>query len=141
MRMTTSAGLAAVLAGVLLPLAAAASDVPFDHLQCRRVKDESAATRSADLASAPLGLRRGCTVKGAVREVCQPAAAAALGAPASGAATGEATGENLASERLCYRVRCEDPRPVAMQASDRFGTRPVTVGRTMRLCVAATTLR
>ena len=104
-----------------------------DHLQCHRVSAGTEVSATVDVGTLPFGLQAGCRVAGPVKEWCEPVAATVLSPETPGAPVGE----DLHSERLCYRIRCaKNPFPV-LQASDRFGTRTVTLARSKRICVAA----
>jgi hypothetical protein len=109
--------------------------LPLDHLQCHRVIDKADGTITADVDTAAFGLQPGCTVQNRVRQWCEPAAADVL-PPVD---PNLASGEDLHSERLCYRIHCSGSAPAALQASDRFGTRIVLLGKSKRLCTTIST--
>lgn len=133
---------APVRAGSLVAAAllAAVSGAPsargaaHDHLRCRPAQDQSdGPIATVEVSSLPFGLLGGCTVKRRVREVCEVASADTIG----GGDPGAVSGEPLQSERLCYRIRCENVAMPVLEATDRFGTRPVELGRSSRICVPA----
>jgi len=128
---TIVAGIA--LAAAALPGAAhAGSD---DHMKCTRVEDAAVvATSAVDLDTVVFGAQTGCVVSGAARELCVPAASDVLAPAADGKAV---RGEALLDERLCYELSCPTPAATAFVASDRFGTRTITLKKAKRFCTPA----
>jgi hypothetical protein len=104
----------------------------LDHMRCSRVTGPATvASSAADLDTVAFGTQTGCVVKGAARELCVPAAGDVLAPPpASDAVRGEA----LLDERLCYALSCPAPGVTAFVASDRFGTRTITLKKAKRFC-------
>ena len=105
-----------------------------DHLKCYRAAEQPVQRSVVDLDTSLFGIDAGCAVTSAVRELCVPAAADVL---AGGTEDDAISGENLESERLCYRIKCPRRSRPALQVSDRFGTRTVSVGRPKIFCTAA----
>ena len=119
---------------LVLTLAGAASaQSSNDHMKCSRVTDRDGVSAVVDLETAQLGLDAGCKVKAKSRELCVPVAADVIGPVHESAAV---TGENLADERLCYRIKCPKRSLPQVQVADRFGTRPVALGQARRFCTS-----
>ena len=125
---------AAVVVGALglVCVVSASAERRLDHLKCYHVQDASEARATADVDTLPFGVDAGCVIEAKAREVCVPASADAFaGAPAAP----EIEGDDLGYERTCYRLACPERALPAMQVTDRFGTRSVTVRRAKTLCV------
>jgi len=128
---------AAVVGALGLVWAVSASaERPRDHLKCYHVQDASEARATVDPDTLPFGVDLGCVIEAKAREVCVPANAEVL---ADAAAVPQTEGDDLAYERTCYRLKCPERPLPAVQVTDRFGTRSVTVRRAKTLCVPSTT--
>jgi hypothetical protein len=106
-----------------------------DHLKCYRTEDASEAGASVDLASVPFGLDAGCVIEGKVRELCVPATGDVVDEQHPSGAEPPLRGDDLAQERLCYRVACPKRDLPRVQVTDRFGSRTVDVRRSRLVCL------
>jgi hypothetical protein len=104
---------------------------PFDHLDCRRLRDPGprARVRGEVIAREPrLAAPAECTIMLPARYLCTAAAAAGLRPEPPGAAPGpEAHGY------LCYRARCRRDRQT-LSVRDQFGARDVVVRGSRFVC-------
>lgn len=124
---------ATMTAGALVTLlvagAAGAEPPEADHLRCKEIVAD-AGTRASVTPPALTQIPFDCTVRGVVRELCEPAYDVAGGIPQQ---SDDARPHE--TERVCYRLVCPAREYRVLTVADRFGTRQITLGRPRRLCV------
>ena len=105
--------------------------MPFDHLDCQRIRDPEARQRArATLVPADpaFATREGCTLMLPARYLCTASEAADVRPEPPGAAPGPE-----AHAYLCYRARCGGERQ-QVSVRDRFGERVVALKGTRLVC-------
>jgi hypothetical protein len=101
-----------------------------DHLQCYEVKDSNPATSEAvKLLNRQFGVSE-CKVILSSLQLCAPTAKFSEGSPEGDDPRGEA----LATDFLCYQVRCAPDNKAAAVVSDQFGERKMRIGVARTLC-------
>jgi hypothetical protein len=126
-----------LLAAMLLLDARSATAQPYEHLSCYRVKDTKAFA-SADAVLTALQSQFGtvgCEIKPKAREFCVPVDLT-VGVVDDGSHTAFAA-EDLAFDRLCYRVKCTATPPSTLEVSDGFGTRTLEKLKISTICTPA----
>jgi len=131
--MTRTSIVASAVLWLLTSGAARAASQTSDHMKCYRVTDRDGAAAVADFDTAQLGLVPGCKLRAKSRELCVPVTSDVIGSAETADAV---TGENLADQRLCYRIKCPKGSLPPMQVSDRFGTRSLLPGQAKRFCTS-----
>jgi hypothetical protein len=133
---TLAAALDVMLAAALDAAPAAAQS--FDQLKCVRVSDRTRFKATVDVAALDpaFGLERGCKLLGA-RLLCTPATSTVTSANVPQLPV---TGEPLATDKICYAVRCPRARSANRMATDQFGGHALTVQRTSLVCLPAGTV-
>jgi len=115
---------------IVTGVASVAPALPFDHLDCRRVRDPRPRDRvRADLiAREPSLVARGdCTITLPARYLCTATSADVASAPQESGPGPDA------HDYLCYRTRCRHDR-LDVSVRDRFGDRTLDVKRTGWVC-------
>lgn len=117
-------------------VASTAGAIPFDQLQCRRVRDDlpKRRVRAELVARDPmLGSVSGCILKLPARYLCDGSEMTAV-TPEVPASTPGAE----APRYLCYRARCDDDDG-ELAVHDRFGARTVAVKSSRLVCAPVET--
>jgi hypothetical protein len=125
------------IAGILCAVVGEAHAQPYDHLACYKVKD------AKTFSSAPASLAMlqaqfaslGCEIKGKARQVCVPVNAEV--GPVDGGVHTTFPADDLAYDRICYRVKCTGAGPASLEMGDGFGTRTIQAFKVATLCVPA----
>jgi hypothetical protein len=117
--------------------AASATAQPYEHLICYKTKDaKTFASAGATLSAlqAEFGAL-GCTIKPKAKQVCVPGDAAV--AAVDGGSYQYFPSEDLAYDRLCYRIKCTGTIPADLTMSDAFGSRSLQKLKAATLCTPA----
>ena len=133
----TKAIAGAITSLLVLAVVGIAEAQPYEHLTCYKVKD-SKTFASADASFLALQAEFGsvgCEVKPKAREFCVPVDAN-VGLVEDGSYS-VFPAEDLAFDRLCYRVKCDATPPTSLEVGDGFGTRTVEKLKISTVCTPA----
>ena len=128
-----------VMAAMLIATGDASAGVPFDHLQCYRLKDPLQGRGvTADLnpeQTPPFALAPGCKVKFPAKLFCTDVEKTNVQPPGVTLPIGGETTRDF----LCYAVRCPKPDGglPSLAVADQFGERTITVRPSKYLCAPA----
>jgi hypothetical protein len=138
MRFHSASTMHALFSVALVVVTAATSNAqPYDHLTCYKVKDAksfSSADVSVQALQAQFGVL-GCRLKAKAKLVCAPADVDVLAV--DGGNHSSFPSDELAFDRICYRVKCTGSPPASLQMSDGFGKRELTGFKVATLCTPA----
>ncbi len=106
-----------------------------DHLQCYRVVQDQMppGTRLAGLANRQFGDQK-CKVRTRASFLCAPTVKYRVN---DQLVPNDPRGEQLESDFLCYRMRCEDDQQRQVLIDDQFGVRPIVTSQGQMLCTPA----
>jgi hypothetical protein len=111
-----------------------------DHLKCYKIKDDIKLKGLVDLDSKQFGLEPGCKI-GNAKLFCVPVTKSNVQVTAKNKAgivnPLPIFGPPAPGDRICYKVKCPDPRPPDTTASDQFGTHNLTKFKAFMLCTPA----
>jgi hypothetical protein len=122
----------------VLVAASAASAQVADHLQCYKIKDPVALKGVVDLDSPQLGAAAGCRVSKA-KLFCVPAEKTVVSASngAQPLVPLPHGGPAVATDGVCYKVKCPTVTLADQQVTDQFGTRTLSKLKASMLCTPA----
>jgi len=121
---------AVAIAGVARPASA-----QFDHLKCYKAKDQKTFKKAtADLTAlqAQFGVAESCEIKPAAKMFCVPATKDVTSIEDGIDAPFPA--EDLAFDRLCYKIKCPQVTLSPEEVSDQFGTRTIDKLKAVMIC-------
>jgi hypothetical protein len=128
---------AATIGLMSLAIATTAAAQAYDHLKCFKIRDESTFS-SANVDLEPLPAEFGvssCTIKSRAKEFCVPAGNDVT--MLSDGSLQSVESEELALNRLCYKLKCPDADVDPIVVSDQFGTRTISGYKSVKLCTPA----
>ncbi len=104
-----------------------------DHLQCYDVRDsEPSVAEAVNLLNRQFGESE-CKVDLRSVQLCAPTAKFSEGSPEGDDPRGEA----LATDFLCYKIRCRPENKTLAVVSDQFAERKMKIGAARTLCTPA----
>jgi hypothetical protein len=124
----------ALAIGAVAPMPAAAQ---FDHLECYKIKDSHKFEATADLVPAltpPFPVAAGCEIQVKGRQYC---VAVDKQLTSSTAPSVEFPTTDVASDFLCYKVKCPKADISDTEVTDQFGTRTISRFKTIQICAPA----
>ncbi len=129
-------GLRAALIGLLCfaPSAVLAS-AGVDQLNCYRINDPLKLRGIVDIDSKAFGLEPGCKIKKPVL-FCVPASSNVREAREGRVPIEPLNidGQQLADDRICYKIECKKPFPPDQEVTDQFGSRTVRKLKPFLVC-------
>lgn len=127
----------AAAVAIVMCFAIAAHAQPYEHLVCYKAKDMKAfASSAASLEALQTEFGSlGCQIKPRAKQVCVPVDATV--GPVEQGAHVPFPAEDLAFDRLCYRIKCTGAVPLDAEVSDGFGTRSLQKLKVVTLCTPA----
>jgi hypothetical protein len=111
----------------------------FDHLECFKIKDPHKFEATADLVpgqTPPFPVASGCDIKVSGRKYCVPVDKQLSSSTAPGV---EFPTTDVASDFVCYKMKCPRVEIPDTEITDQFGTRTVARFKTTEICAPAVT--
>ncbi|TFH20310.1 MAG: hypothetical protein E4H03_12440, partial [Myxococcales bacterium] len=138
MDLSTRAAALPLLCTLFLALAATPAQAQFDHLKCYKAKDQKTFKKAqVDLTAlqTQFGVSESCEIKAKAKLFCVPVTKTVLSIE-DGLDT-PFPAEDLAFDRLCYKLKCPAAQIGPEEVSDQFGTRQLDKFKASLLCTPA----